>query len=49
MTNDISRRQFFGQATAGAVSEGGEEGSNYLCAGYRHFFKHADPHLRKMI
>lgn len=26
----------------------GEEGLNYLCAGYKKFFKHIDPTMRKM-
>lgn len=26
----------------------GEAGLNYLCAGYKHFFKHVDPHMRFM-
>lgn len=26
----------------------GEEGLNYLCAGYKHFFKHIDPYMRFM-
>src|SRR5690606_5345301 len=26
----------------------GEPGLNYLCAGYRHFFRHIDPYMRKM-
>ena len=27
---------------------GGEDGLNYLCAGYKHFFKHVDPEMRLM-
>lgn len=26
----------------------GEPGLNYLCAGYKHFFKHIDPHMKFM-
>ena len=26
----------------------GEEWLNYLCAGYKRFFKHADPTMKKM-
>lgn len=26
----------------------GEPGLNYLCAGYKHFFHHVDPHMRRM-
>jgi uncharacterized protein len=26
----------------------GEPGLSYLCAGYKHFFKHVDPHMRYM-
>ena len=26
----------------------GEPGLNYLCAGYKHFFRHIDPHMRFM-
>ena len=26
----------------------GEYGLNYLCAGYKHFFRHIDPHMRFM-
>jgi len=26
----------------------GEPGLNYLCAGYKYFFRHVDPHLRVM-
>lgn len=27
----------------------GEPGLNYLCAGYKHFFHHADPWLRRLV
>ncbi len=27
----------------------GEPGLNYLCAGYRRFFNHIDPYMRKMV
>jgi uncharacterized protein len=26
----------------------GEDGLNYLCAGYKHFFTHVDPYMRFM-
>ena len=26
----------------------GEEGLNYLCAGYKKFFNHVDPYMKKM-
>ncbi len=29
-------------------SADGEPGLSYLCAGYHHFFKHADPYLRRL-
>jgi uncharacterized protein len=31
-----------------AKTPDGEQGGNYLCEGYRAFFKHADPHMRIM-
>ncbi|MDV7105128.1 anaerobic sulfatase maturase [Vibrio sp. TH_r3] len=31
-----------------AISPSGEIGHNYLCKGYKHFFKHVDPYLQKM-
>ena len=27
----------------------GEEGLNYLCAGYKRFFKHVDPYMKQMV
>jgi uncharacterized protein len=30
------------------VNLGGEPGLNYLCAGYRRFFRHIDPYMRFM-
>jgi uncharacterized protein len=30
------------------VTSKGEYGLNYLCAGYKHFFHHVDPHMRFM-
>jgi uncharacterized protein len=31
-----------------AITPDGEPGLNYLCAGYKSFFKHIDPHMRFM-
>ncbi|HZU09264.1 MAG TPA: SPASM domain-containing protein, partial [Pseudacidobacterium sp.] len=31
-----------------AQTSAGEYGLNYLCAGYKHFFRHIDPYMRFM-